>query len=174
MNEEVRAESDAALALIARQIEAARFELDLRRRLGEDLGLVRGILSGLRLTFLATSVGLEPRRDLCPGFALEVQPGGEMVLFHDGQPVPVFGPYVGYIFSAAGVDLEIGQSLLVEPELAKDFIEEALGRLAREQAWLEWEFAASGLAEVWERKIELVAASLAADALMERRAREAA
>jgi hypothetical protein len=174
MNEEAGVEHEEQLALIARQIEQARVQLDLARKMGEDPELVRSILAGLRLTYLAKSVGLEPQRDLTPGFSLEVLSGGEAVLLQDGQPVPVFGPYLEYVFSGAGIELGAGQSLLVEPALAKHLIEEALARLAREQAWLEWETPAGGMAEVWEKKVELVAASLIADELIERQARDAA
>ena len=132
MNEEAGVEHEDQLALIARQIEEARIQLDMARKMGQEPELVR---ANIDVSKLKT---------------------------------------VKYVFSGAGIDLEAGQSLLIEPALAKHLIEEALGRLAREQAWLEWETPAAGMAEVWERKIELVAASLIADELIERQAREAA
>ncbi len=167
-------EKEVQLVLIARQIEEARVQVDLARKMGEDPELVRLILGGLRLTYLAMSVGLEPRRDMSPGFSMEVLRGGETVLLMDSEPVPVFGPYLEYVFSGAGIELSPGQTLLVEPGLAKHVIEEALGRLAREQAWLDWEMPSGGLGELLEKKLDLVAASLFADDLIERQARDAA
>jgi len=167
-------EHEEMLSLIARQIDEARLRGALLKRMGEDCGQAQSILEALRFTYWARSVGLDPLWDFPGAFVLEVSPWGEAGLRQDGRSVPIFGPYLEYVFSSAGIELRPGQVLLLDPGLAKQVIEEALGRIAREQAFLTWETSLQGpgqLAETLETKIELVAASLAADDLIERQKR---
>ena len=101
-------------------------------------------------------------------------------LTQGGLPVPINAPYLAYLFWTVGVELVPRQILFLEPGLAKDAIEEALGVLAREQAGIERERLrqrddADALRRLdvranplWDRKIDLVAASLLADEFLER------
>ena len=167
-------ECEDMLSLIARQIDDARLHGVLLKGMGEECSQQQSILEGMRVTYWALSVGLDPLWDFPGAFVLEVTPWGEAGLRQDGRSVPIFEPYLEYVFAGAGIELRPGQVLLVDPGLAKQVIEEALGRIAREQALASWETSLQGpghLAETLERKIELVAASLAADDLIERQKR---
>jgi hypothetical protein len=180
------------LSGIARQIETARNHAGIDERRGEGVGSIDAIFRSLRVTYLALSTGLDPWKDANHLFILCVSESGGHQLLQGGMPVPVNAPFLAYQFWTAGVELMPGQILLLEPELAKDAIEEALGQLALEQAFnerdrlkrraaLEEALALPPQEEVdalqdaesranilWDRKIELVAASLVADEYLER------
>jgi len=177
------------LSTLARQIEIARNRSDF----GDDPSeIAPAVLHSLRVTYLALSTGLDPRKDVRHRFVLSVSHTGEYLLLQGGLPIPVNGPFLASLFWAAGLDLLPGQTLLVEPELAKAAVEEALGGLALEQALVDRErlrrrealdgalalppqgdLDALREAEersnlLWDRKIDLVAASLLADEYLER------
>src|SRR5688572_7446643 len=115
------------LATIARQIESAKIYAGFEERRRHAVAIVGPVLQSLRVTYLAISAGLDPHRDASHLFTLRIAPTGDHVLTQDGQPVPVNAPYLAYLFWTAGVELVPGQILFLEPELAKDAIEEALG-----------------------------------------------
>lgn len=182
----------ALLSALARQMDTARNHAGIGERRGDDENNAGAVLRTLRVTYLALSTGLDPWKDAGHLFILTVNPTGEHVLSQGGVPVPVNSVFLAYLLWTAGVELVPGQLLLLEPELAKEAIEEALGILALEQAFTERErvrrralieealalprredvdalHAAESRASVlWERKIELVAASLIADEYLER------
>jgi hypothetical protein len=177
------------LATLAQQIDVARHQADLEESRSE---LGPALLHSLRTTYLAISTGLDPRKDAGHLFILTVLPTGEHLLLQGGQPVPVNSPYLAALFGSAGIDLLPEQLLLLEPELAKDAVEEALGGLALEQALADQDRSRRlemldnaltlppqedldllrGAEErsnlLWDRKIELVAANLVADEYLER------
>lgn len=185
-------ESKRLFATLALQIEAARNQTDLGDDAGPDASVVGAILRSLRLTYLALSSGLNPWKDVTQSFVLEVTADGDIRLYHADHPVSIDGVHLEQLFETAGVDLRPGQILLLDAELAKRAIEEALGKLALEQAIAEhardqrkavidealtmpYEDDVEALqtlerqtSELWERKIELVAASLVADEILER------
>jgi len=185
-------EMKTLLATIARQIETAKNHAGIEERRGEEEGSIGEILRSLRITYVAFSTGLDPWKDANHLFLLRVSANGEHHLTQAGLPVPVNAPYLAYLFWTAGVELAPGQLLLLEPELAKKAIEEALGSLALEQAFAERERLQrrATLEEaislprqedvdllqriearvnvLWDRKIELVAACLVADEYLER------
>jgi hypothetical protein len=180
------------LSTIARQIETVRNHAGIEERRGEGNGSIAAILRSLRVTYLALSTGLDPWKDANHLFILRISEAGDHLLLQGGQPVPVNGPFIAYQFWTAGIELAPGQILLLEAEVAKDAIEEALGQLALEQAFTERDrlqrrsaieeaLALPRQEEVdalqsvesranllWDRKIELVAASLVADEYLER------
>lgn len=168
------------LAATARQIESARNHAVLESRRHDGAGLADPVLRSLRTTYVALSTGLDPWKDAGHLFTLKVGDSGEHSLTQDGLPVPVNAPYLAYLFWTAGVELLPGQVVFLEPELAKDAIEEALGVIALEQAFTERErLRGRGDPDelralemrthlLWDRKIELVAASLVADEYLER------
>jgi hypothetical protein len=170
----------SVLATIARQIESAKILAGFEGRRRETSGIIAAVLRSLRVTYLALSAGLDPGKDAPHLFILQVTSPGDHAVTQGGQPVPVNSPYVAYLFWTAGVELMPGQILFLEPDLAKDAVEEALGVLALEQAFVERERLrrrddAAALRRLearatlmWDRKIELVAASLLADEYLER------
>lgn len=164
-------EPRTVLARIARQIDSAKILAGFERH--EAPGTVAAVLRTLRATYLALSAGFDPSRDARHLFILKVTRKGGHSLSQGGLPVPVNSPYLAYLFWTAGVELMPGQIFFVEPDLAKDAIEEALGVLALEQAFLERERLrgradADARRRLEARKIELVAASLLADEYLER------
>lgn len=169
-----------ALETLARQIDAVRVLSGFEGRKWESSGVGPAVLRTLRVTYLALSAGLDPWTDAGHLFILKVNSAGHHALTQGGLPVPVNAPYLAYLFWTSGVELLHGQILILEPDLAKDAVEEALGVLAREHAFVERERlrhphdAATlrrleGRARLlWDRKIELVAASLLAEEYLER------
>jgi hypothetical protein len=174
------------MSTLARQIDAAKILAGFEKRPSG------AILRSLQVTYLALSSGLDPMKDAPHLFTVSVAELGEHLLAQDGAAVPVNPPFLAYLFWTAGVDLVPGQFVFVEPEIAKLAIEEALSRVALEQAFAEREWvtrrtamevaAAPPQAEelemllgleartnlLWDRKIELVAASLIAEEFLER------
>lgn len=185
-------EMRSLLSTIARQIEIAKNHAGIEERRGDDQGAIGAILRSLRVTYLALSTGLDPWKDANHLFLLTVSSSGDYALSQGGSTIPVNAPFLSYLFWTGGVELVPGQILLVEPELAKAAIEEALGAIALEQAFTERErqqkrsavedaltLPQPELVEslqrlelrsnlLWDRKIELVAASLIADEYLER------
>lgn len=166
------------LATIAQQIEIAKLHAELER----PRGGLDPILRSLRVTYVALSSGLDPWRDALHLFVLSVGPTGEHELLQGGQPVPVNAPYLSYLFWTAGVELLPGQIVLLEPELAKDAIEDALGVLALGLALIERERQARRsdpealrtlelrARRLLDRKSDLISASLVAEEFLERAA----
>jgi hypothetical protein len=171
-------DAQTGLATLARQIESAKALMEVQGR--RPNGVDAAVLRTLRVTYLALSAGLSPWLDGKDLFTLRVTPPGDYSLAQGGLAVPVNSPYLAYLFWTAGVELPIGQVLYLDAELAKDAIEEALGVLALEQACTErerleqrddpealWRLVVRAKL-LWERKTELVAASLLAEEYMER------
>ena len=170
----------SALATLARQIEAAKVLAGFEGRKSESSGVGPAVIRTLRVTYLALSAGLDPWKDANHLFTLKVNSTGDHDLTQGGLPVAINAPYLAYLFWTSGVELLPGQILFLEPDLAKDAVEEALGVLALEQAFLERErLRHPGDPEtlrrlevrahlLWDRKIELVAASLLAEEYLER------
>lgn len=182
-------DSQRLLSTLAKQIDLARRLA--ARELDPDT-LAHAIFHSLRVTYLAISTGLDPRKDASHLFLLTVSHTGEHLLLHGGQPVPINASHLASLFWNEGVDLAPGQILLLEADIAKDAVEEALGGLALAQALADRErcrlkeriddalalppqadLDALRAAEersnlLWDRKIELVAASLLADEYLER------
>jgi len=177
------------LSTLARQIEVTRASTEVEEA---HVGLTRALFNSFRVTYLAVSAGLDPQRDASHLFTLLVTDIGLPLLMHGGQPVPINGPFLAELFWSAGVELQPGQTLLLEPEIAKAAAEEALGGVALEQALADRERAQRRAAIeealalpaqsdldalaaletrrnlLWDRKIELVAAALVADEYLER------
>lgn len=177
------------LATLARQIEVTRASNEVEEARVE---LTRALFHSFRVTYLALSTGLDPRKEEPPLFTLLVTEAGLPVLLQGGRPVPVNSPFLAEFFGSAGVELQPGQLILLEPEIAKAAAEEALGGVALEQALADRERAqrraaieeaptlpaqsdVDALAALetrrnllWNRKIELVAATLVADETLER------
>ncbi len=164
------------LSTLAQQIEVTRNASETEEA---HAGLIRALFHSFRVTYLALSTGLDPRKDAGHLFTLHVTDAGLPLLLQGGQPVPVNSPFLAELLWTAGVEPLPGQTLLLEAEIAKAAVEEALGGLALEQAQADRERAQErdpdALAALetkrnllWDRKIELVAASLIANEYLER------
>ena len=181
------------MSTLARQIDAATILAEFERRPGvEDPVPAESILCSLRRTYRALSSGLDPLKDARHLFTVSIAESGEHLLTQDGALVPANPPFLAYLFWTVGVELVPGQFVFVEPDVAKLAIEEALGRVALDQAFTEREWVTRRAAiEVattrprpedletlrrletrasllWDRKRELVAASLIAEEFLER------
>ena len=182
-------EARRQLATLAKQIDVARRRVDVD---GGRADLHRAVVHTLRTSYLALSTGLDPRKDAAHLFIVTVSHTGDTLLLQGGLPVPINGTHLASLFGASGVELVPGQMLLLEPELAKEAIEEALRSLAPEQSLADRErcrrrdalddalalppqgdLDALRDAEersnlLWDRKIELLAASFVAEEDLER------
>jgi hypothetical protein len=164
------------LSTLAQQIEVTRNASETEQA---HAGLLRALFHSFRVTYLALSTGLDPRRDASHLFTLHVTDAGLPLLMQGGQPVPVNAPFLAELFGTAGVEPLPGQTLLLEAEIAKAAVEEALGGVALEQALADRDRAQQrdpdALAALemkrnllWDRKSDLIAASLVADEYLER------
>jgi hypothetical protein len=180
------------LSMLAGQIACAKTRLEGAKMEARDFATLKSVVRSLRLTYAAQSAGLVPKGRTSPGFVLETDDHREPLVYHGSSEVPVNGAYLKHVLSQAGVELAIGETLLLDAALVQDLIEESLGQLAFEQASVESRKAAleanmprqhelhlesaralasaeSSVAEIRRRKVDLVAASLAAADLMEQK-----
>ncbi len=130
---------ESQLSLLAAQIECAKSHARRQRESGMDATAINRIVGSLRLTLAATLSGLDPCRVVPPGFVLKAGRGREHEMKLGVQSMPVSGAYAGALLEEAGLELAPGQIILLEAELVRDLVEEALGRLAHDQAMAEKE-----------------------------------
>ena len=93
----------------------------------------------LRLTLAAALSGLDPGKIEPQAFVLEAGPFREHTIKLGDRSVPVNGPYLEALLKQAGLKLEPQQVILLEAGLVRDLVEEALGRIALDQAMAEKE-----------------------------------
>lgn len=163
-----------ALSTLARQIDQTRGRSEQET---PPEGLARAIFRSLRVTYLALSTGLDPWKEASHRFTLLLTDTGLPLLTQAGRPVPVSTSFLADLFGSAGVDLLPGQTILLEPEIAKAAIEEALGGIALAQAQADRDTALLGPRSdegaraaletrrnlLWDRKVELISASFVAE-----------
>lgn len=130
------------LTWLADQIECAKSQARRARESGKDATAIERIVGSLRLTLAAMLAGLDPRQVDLPRFSLEVGLGREHEMKLGVQSVPVSAAYAKALLEEAGVELSPGQVILLEDGLVRDLVEEALGRIAYDQALAERERAA--------------------------------
>lgn len=130
---------ESLLSLLAAQIECAKSQARRARESGRNASAIERIVGSLRLTLAALLLGLDPLRAVPSGFILEAGRGREHLMKLGDQSVPVGSAYIGALLREAGVDLAPGQVILLEAELVRDLVEEALGRIAFDQAMAEKE-----------------------------------
>lgn len=183
------------LSLLAAQIECAKSHARHTREAGHAADAIEKIIRSLRLTYAATAAGLGRQEAGPQAFALEVGFDRQHTMHLGDRPVPVSGAYIEALFMEAGLRLEAGQVIQLEAELVRDLVDEALGRIAHDQAMAEKERAeleailtrpqdfrlesvetAIGEAKskadkVRHRKVSLLAAGLALDDLGEPKSR---
>jgi len=187
-------ERESQLSLLAAQAECAKSRAERAREVGEDPSAIEKIVGSLRLTLAALAAGLDPGEARPQAFLLAAGRVREHSVILGDRPVPVSRPYLESLLREAGVELAPGQLILLEAELVRDLVEEALGRVAHEQAMaekakaeLEAVLARSGLRmesaqnaigdalakrdDVRRRKVALVAAGLALDEIREQKGR---
>lgn len=175
------------LVLLAGQIDVLRRQGESEPADGLHARLARSFLRSMRTTYLLLSSGLDPRREALDGFVLRFGESGEPVLRHGRLPVPIDGTALVRRLGEAGIELHGLQAVIVEPEFVREAVAAGLqaigdeqarlsrerGRLsaalqdapprARERILLELHRLHALTCELWTRKIELTAASLAAD-----------
>jgi hypothetical protein len=132
-------ERESLLSLLAAQIECAKSQVRRARESGRDASAIERIVGSLRLTLAAVLSGLDPLRTVPSGFILEAGRGREPLMKLGDQSVPVGSAYIGALLGEAGVELAPGQVILLDAELVRDLVEEALGRIAFDQAMAEKE-----------------------------------
>ena len=124
---------------LAAQIECAKSYARRARESGKDASVIDRIIGSLRLTLAAVLSGLDSCRMGPPGFVLEAGRDGEHEMKLGDRSVPVSGAYAGSLLREAGVELSPGQLILLDEGLVRELVEEALGRVARDQALAERE-----------------------------------
>ena len=178
---------ESPLSLLAEQILCVKSRARRARESGEDPAPIEKIVGSLRLTLAAALSGRTPKDVETPAFVLEAGIVREHTVTLGDRSVPVSGSYLEAILRTSGLQLAPRQVLLLEAGLVRDLVEEALGRIAHDQAEVAREEArleailrrtpdlhegilekasrkASGKAEdVRHRKVELLSAGLALD-----------
>jgi len=179
------------LWLLASQILCVKSRARRARESGEDPAPLEQIVGSLRLTLAAVLSGQTPKDVEAPAFVLEAGIVREHTVTLGDRSVPVSGSYLEALLRNAGLQLEPEQVLLLEADLVRNLVEEALGRIAHDQAEIAREKArleailrrtpdlqegilekasqeASSKAEdVRHRKVALLSAGLALDELAE-------
>jgi hypothetical protein len=188
-------ERESQLSLLAAQIECAKSKAKRAREVGDDTSAIDKIVGSLRLTFAALAAGLGSDEALPQAFELRAGRIREHSVTLGDRSVPVNGPYLQAVLGEAGLELAPGQVILLEAEFVRDLVEEALSRVAHDQATAEKERAeleavlartpdfrlesvenaiGDALAkreEVRRRKVALLSAGLTLDELVEHKGR---
>src|SRR5688572_7060260 len=118
---------ESMLSLLAVQISCAKSKAERARRVGEDSSAIEKIVGSLRLTYAALAAGLDPEAARSQAFELRAGRVREHSVTLGDRSVPVSWPYLESLLSEAGVELAPGQVILLEAELVRDLVEEALG-----------------------------------------------
>jgi hypothetical protein len=143
--------SEGIVSRLAEGLIGAQERASLERAKGREPRMALAVIRSLRRT-LASIVQLrDPRVVGATGFLLTVSSEGEPVVRHVGRTLLIPGSLVRELFKEAGAELGAGQVILLDPEVAKSMIEDALAALSREEAGLR------------EEKSKLLQAYLAAD-----------
>jgi hypothetical protein len=132
-------ERESTLSLLAAQISCATSKAMKAREVGRDASAIEKIAGSLRLTLAASLAGLPPDEAGPQAFQLAAGRIREHSVVLGDRPVPLSGPYLESLLHEAGLELAPGQVILLEAELVRDLVEEALGRVAHEQARVEKE-----------------------------------
>jgi hypothetical protein len=113
-------------ALLIDQLARATRELRVREAEGRRTEGVRAVIRSLRETLSRGGV-------IDSDFLLKRSAEGEIELWHRGRRTPICTRVLRDAFETAGVDLEPGQVLLAERELARRAIEESLVRYSLQE-----------------------------------------
>jgi hypothetical protein len=125
------------LELIHLQIVKVQDEVASQTARGEATDRTTGLLRSLRLTLRAVSAGFDPEEEAASSFVLTVSREGQLMLRRDTHLACLRGPFFRSLFELAGIRLEHGQVLIVEPEFARRAIEDSLGESLAEESRLE-------------------------------------
>ena len=91
------------------------------------------------MTLASLLAGLEPDKSQPQAFELRAGRVREHLVVLGDRSVPVSGPYLEAVLCEAGLELAPGQVILLKAEFVLDLVEEALGRVAHDQAMAEKE-----------------------------------
>jgi hypothetical protein len=125
------------LELLHLQIVRVQDEVAAQSARGEAAHRTTGLLRSLRMTLRAVSAGIDLDEEAASAFVLTVSPDGQMLLRRDAHLACLTGPFFRSLFELAGIQLEQGQVLLVEPEFARRAIEDSLGESLAEECRLQ-------------------------------------
>jgi hypothetical protein len=176
------------LATLARLTSEAR-----QAEVDHPSGSHAAVLRSLKATYLAFAAGLPLPAVAADGFRVDVTARGAVQLFQGECLLPTPSTYLQFVFRRSGITLPPGHAFLLDAELAKEAIEDSLWSIGLQQAVAERRRTAllRALAEgrtlgraadlevlrtleasidrLSQMKVDLVAASLAADTLLDRR-----
>jgi len=122
------------LSLLASQILCVKSRARRACLSGEDPLPIERIVGSLRLTLAAVLSGQSPKDVEAPAFVLEAGVVREHTVTLGDSTVPVSGSYLEALLRNAGLQLAPQQVLLLEAGLVRDLVDEALGRIAHDQA----------------------------------------
>lgn len=105
----------------------------------------RAVVESLLFSKRWEAGGFDPDDGRRFSFRLHVDAIGDAVVTVHGRVLPIDADAIGRRFREAGVDLLPGLRLLLTPELAAEFVEGALDRIARAGNRFDWALAALNL-----------------------------
>jgi hypothetical protein len=120
---------------------------------GKDTRMSEAVARCLRKTLAAIAQLRTLEEVTSKGFSLSVMEDGTIFVRHSGRVLPIGTGFPRHLFKEQGIDLVPAQVLLLDPAVAKEIVEEALGDIAHQEA------------RVRSAKALLVAASMSLDAL---------
>lgn len=151
------------LSILAEQIGRARAVALKKGPKGPEERHIEAVIESLRKTFACVAEGYDPRElGARAGFVCDADDRLQHFLRLHGRPVPVDGVWVEHLLSLAGVELVPGQAILVEPALAREMVETALG-----PSRMECESERRDQGFLFQRQVRLLAAAFAARDMME-------
>jgi len=128
---------EGLVELIHHQILKVQEQVEAQTARGEPIDRTMGLLRSLRLTLRAVSAGIDLDDEPASSFVLSVSREGGLLLRRDSHLASLSGPFARSLFELAGIRLEHGQVLIVEPEFARRAIEDSLGESLAEESRLE-------------------------------------
>lgn len=111
-------------SLLAAQMERAKILLLRGRAKGAQAATIHAIVASLRLSLAATLGGLDLGRPLPGRFVLRVGAGREHAVTLEDRPLTIPPAALERLFASAGLRLEAGQLLLLDPAVVRQALDE--------------------------------------------------
>ena len=102
------------------------------KAMGRDARSIEAIGRSLRLTFASRAQSSNLRGVAMRGFSLVVTPMGEVVVRHEDRVLPVSDLLVRVLFQDAGVELAPGLVLILDGDVIRILVDEALDVLFKQ------------------------------------------
>ncbi|HLY73467.1 MAG TPA: hypothetical protein VKU80_05045 [Planctomycetota bacterium] len=129
------------VSTLAEQLLQVKDRAAQARAGGRDARSIEAIGRSLRQT-LASRVQFRDLREVAMrGFSLGVTPTGEVVVRHEDRVLPVSDLLVRVLFQDAGVELVPGQVLLLDGDVIRILVDEALDVLFKKGRGLDYQTA---------------------------------